>query len=656
MTTRTQLRRPHRSRPATLLVSFGAALVASLVAGQTSDAPRAVPIGQTQDPAREAAQRRQAQLATLDQFQVFHEFTLRDRQPESGITFQHQITADSAKEYKPNHYDHGNGLAVADVDGDDRLDLYFVSQTGSNGLWRNLGNGRFEDITQTAGVGLSDRIGASASFADYDNDGDADLFVTTVKFGNVLFQNDGSGTFIDVTKSAGLHHVGHSSGAVFFDYDRDGHLDLFVTNVGVYTTDALGPGGYYIGFGFLEGGQSDAFGGHLSPDRTERSLLYRNLGDGRFEDVTTSSGLVDTGWSGDASPTDLNGDGYPDLYVLSMQGDDRYWENVEGKRFVEKTKEYFSQTPWGSMGVKFFDQNNDGRQDLILTDMHSDMSIEVGIPEEKRKSDMQWPDEFLQGGADNIFGNAFYRRQADGSFAEISDPIGAENYWPWGLSTGDLNADGWEDVFIASSMNFPWRYGINTVLLNNRGDKLLDSEYILGVEPRRGGAAMKPWVEMDCDGADANRDQCNGRSGRFQLLGTLGSRSSAIFDADGDGDLDIITNEFNSEPLVLVSDLSARKPIRYLQVALVGSRSNRDGLGAEITVSAGGKRYTRVLDGVSGYLSHSRMPLYFGLGDAATIESVEVKWPSGMTQTLTEGIQINSTLKITEEAEARASE
>ncbi len=650
---------PSRGRclgPGGVLVAALAIAAPGFAQSAPAEPPRQVPIGQTSDPAMDARLRRQEQLQTLGQFEVFHEFTLRDRQPESGITFSHRITDDSGRSYKPNHYDHGNGIAVADVDGDGRLDVYFVSQLGSNELWRNAGGGRFENITTTAGVALADRVGASASFADYDNDGDADLYTTSVKFGNALFQNDGKGRFTDVTASAGLAHTGHSSGATFFDYDLDGHLDLFVANVGVYTTDKLGPGGYYVGFDVLEDGRSDAFSGHLTPDRFERSLLYRNLGNGHFEDVTEKVGLVDTGWSGDASPADLNGDRYPDLYVLNMQGDDHYWENVEGKRFVDKTADYFSRTPWGSMGVKFFDQNNDGRQDLLLTDMHSDMSKEVGIAEERLKSDMQWPDAFLQGGADNIFGNAFYRQTANGKFEEISDAIGAENYWPWGLSTGDLNADGWEDVFIASSMNFPWRYGINSVLLNNRGTKLLASEYILGVEPRRGGAAMKPWFTMDCDGADSARQECQGRSGRFELLGTLGTRSSAIFDLDDDGDLDIITNEFNSEPLVLINDLAPRVPIRHLKVVLVGTRSNRDGLGAVVRVTAAGSTHTKVHDGVSGYLSHSRMPLYFGLGRATGVERVEVSWPSGITQTITEGISINSTLTITEEAEAEASE
>ena len=643
---------PSRQTISALLIAILVAAALLITLESVVAQVRQVPIGQQTDPAGDAAARRSAQLSTLGQFKVFHDFRFKDRQPESGITFKHQCTDDSGRAYKPNHYDHGNGVVAADVDGDALLDLYFVNQIGSNELWRNVGSGRFENVTEAAGVALADRIGASASFADIDNDGDADLYVTTVRFGNSLFLNDGEGRFEDVTAAAGLTHTGHSSGALFLDFDRDGLLDLLLTNVGVYTTDQKGPGGYFVGFGYLPGTtQSDAFGGHLTPSRFERSVLYRNLGSGRFEDVSESTGLIDTSWSGDASFTDLNGDGFPDIYLLNMQGDDHFYVNIDGKRFAERTAEMFPRTPWGSMGIKFFDSNNDGRMDLILTDMHSDMSKDIPIAEEKLKSDMQWPDDFLQDGSNNIFGNAFYVQQADGTFQERSDQMGTENYWPWGLSVGDLNADGWEDVFIAASMNFPFRYGVNTVLLNNRGERFLDSEYVLGVEPRRGGQAMKVWIQMNCDGADKSHPQCQGRSGRFDLLGTLGTRSSVVFDIEGDGDLDIVTNEFNSEPMVLVSDLSDRTDIRYLEVQPVGTTSNRDGLGATVRVKVGSRTLTKVQDGTSGYLSHSRMPLYFGLGDAEKVDAVEVLWPTGRIQQVTDSIAINSRLEIVEEAE-----
>jgi hypothetical protein len=587
------------------------------------------------------AERKKAQLAAVDQFKVFYDFHFTDRVKESGITFVHRIVDDAGKTYKAVHYDHGNGIAAADVDGDGLPDIYFLNQVGGNELWKNLGNGRFRNITKEAGVALADRISVAASFADIDNDGDEDLFVTTVRGGNVLFENDGHGHFKDISKEAGVDYVGHSSGAVFFDYDNDGLLDLFVCNVGRYTNDAKGRGGAYVGL-------PDAFSGHLHPDRSEASILYKNLGHNRFKDVSAQV-LQHTAWTGDASFADLNGDGFPDLYVLNMQGDNHYYENVKGEKFVEKTDQLFPKTPWGAMGIKFFDYDNDGRPDLLLTDMHSDMSEEIGPDREKLKSRMQWPDAFLQGGANNIFGNALFHNLGDGKFEEVSDRMGVENYWPWGPSVGDLNADGWDDIFIASSMNFPFRYGINSLLLNNRGEKFLDSEFLLGVEPRRGGRTHTAWFDLDCSSEkDAERQPCRGKTGKITVMATLGSRSALLMDIDGDGDLDIVTNEFNAAPQVLVSDLAQKKKIHYLQVRLVGTASNRDGLGATVRVRAGGRLFTKWNDGKSGYLSQSALPLYFGLGDATAIEGIEVDWPSGRKQVVSGGWRMNSTLRITE--------
>ncbi len=591
-------------------------------------------------------ERKEKQLATRYRFRVFHDFQFEDQYPRSQITFQHQIVDDAGKDYKAVHYDHGNGLAVADVDGDGRHDLYFTTQLGSNELWRNLGQGRFENITAEAGVGLADRISVAASFADIDNDGDQDLFVTTVRMGNSLFENLGRGRFKEITRAAGMSHVGHSSGAVFFDYNRDGLLDLFLTNVGVYTTDRQGAGGYYIGV-------EDGFSGHLYPKRAEQSILYKNLGNKRFLDVSEEVHLTDTSWSGDATFADLNNDLWPDLYVLNMQGNDHFYENVGGTKFVEKTAELFPTSPWGAMGIKFFDYNNDGLFDLLITDMHSDMSDDIDylVPvAEKLKSIMKWEESYLIGHEKSIWGNAFYKNIGGGKFVEISTQIGVENYWPWGVSVEDLNADGYGDVFITASMNYPYRYGVNSVLLNNEGEAFLDSEFILGVEPRRDGRTVKPWFELDCSGADQEHDACTELSGSLVVLGSLGTRASVIFDLDGDGDMDIVTNEFNSEPQVLVSSLAGVRDIRFIKLNLVGRKSNRNGLGARVTVwTTEGQRLTRTQDGKCGYLSQCVLPLYFGLTPSNGIEKIVVKWPSGHEQTITKSIEINKTLDIVED-------
>src|SRR5205807_2533816 len=160
----------------------------------------------------------------------------REEAKKAGIDFHMKFLPDEQGEkFKINLYDHGCGVAVGDFDGDGHDDIYFVNQLGSNKLYRNKGDGTFEDVTDKAGVGLGDRICVAATWADYDNDGKPDLFVTSTRGGNVLFHNLGGGKFEDVTKKAGLTHIGHSQAAVFFDYDNDGYLDLFVTNTGKWT-------------------------------------------------------------------------------------------------------------------------------------------------------------------------------------------------------------------------------------------------------------------------------------------------------------------------------------------------------------------------------------------------------------------------------------
>jgi len=591
--------------------------------------------------------RQKAQMEAARQFKEFYQFRFQDKLKESGITFTYHAVDDVTKHMRMGHYDHGSAVAVVDVEREAAYDIYFANQVGGNELWKNLGGGKFKNITQEAGVAVPGRISVAAAFGDVDNDGSQDLFVTTVRGGNVLFKNDGLGHFKDVTQEAGLGLVAHSSGAFFFDYDNDGLLDLLVCNVGKYTYDDKGPDGEYIGI-------PNAFSGHLYPDRYEYPVLYKNMGNHRFKDVTADVGLNPHGWCGDATFGDVNGDGWPDIFFLNMQGHSHYFENEGGKRFVEKTEQYFPKTPWGAMGIKFFDYDNDGRMDLFIVDMHSDMSQEPGPENEKRKSDITWTDSYIQGAkADFIWGNALYHKLANGRFEEVSDRLGLETYWPWGPSVGDLNADGWDDIFIASGMSYPYRYGINSLLLNDHGRRFDDAEFVLGIEPRKN--LYTPWFEIDCSDAQEKSAQerldsrvCVGQKGKSVVMAPRSSRSSVIFDLDNDGDLDIVTNDFNSEPQVLVSNLAQRKPIHWLKIVLTGTRSNRNGLGATVGVRAGGQTYTKYNDGKSGYLAQSVLPLYFGLGDTDKVEQVEVDWPSGRKQVLPVGIEANQTLHITE--------
>jgi len=623
-----------------------------------ADATVLVPDEKQQQAVRAALKANAArQRADASSWKVFHGFGFQDRLPESGITFRQVPVDDGARDYKAVHYDHGTAIAAADVDGDGRPDLFFANQRGGNQLWRNVGGGRFADITAQAGVAMAGKVIVGASFADIDNDGRPDLLVTTVRQGTVLFHNEGGGRFRDITAEAGVSpgKPGHGSGAVFFDYDRDGKLDLFICNVGVYTRNEKGRAGEYVG-------RSDAFQGWQYLERSEMSPLFRNRGDGRFENASEAMGLVHRAWSGDATFCDLDADGFPELYVLSMSGEDRYYANRQGSRFEDRTAAYFPKTPWGSMGVKFFDQNRDGLMDLFVTDMHSDMTtaqinagdINLTVAFERTKSDAwcaaEWKPEQFRAASRSVFGNAFFQNQGSGqAFAEVSAAVGAETYWPWGVTVADFNADGDEDVFVTAGMGYPLRYVANSLLLNEGGQRFQAAESVLGLEPRRGDPMLREAFTLDTALPEERRHPlAKGRSGKVRVMGVASSRSSVALDVDGDGDLDLVTNEWNDAPQVLISDLSARTTLRFLQVRLVGTVSNRDGLGATVRVHCGSRVQTRFHDGKSGYLAQSSLPLYFGLGSDAAVDRIEVVWPSGRRQVRTAPIPLNGTLELVE--------
>lgn len=593
-----------------------------------------------------------AQTSAASRYRTFTGFRFTDRLPQSGITFTHKMTEDSGRAEKAVHYDHGSAVALADVDGDGLPDIFFGNQIGGNELWQNLGAGRFQKITTATPVALSHAVTVGAGFADLDNDGDPDLMVTTVREGTFLFENTGKGNFRDITAAAGIHLKGHSSGVAFLDFDRDGQLDVFITNVGRFTSDQKGPGGYYIGL-------TNAFSGHLFAERHERPFLLRNEGRLKFREMAAEMNIGYCGWNGDAQVCDINGDGFPDLYVLNMQGDDRLLANQGGKRFEDQTGRFFPKTPWGAMGVALLDFNQDGAFDFALTDMHSDMTSgqnrqrgRFNSSVEKAKAEAwctaQWSDAFLQGASNNIFGNAFYFATSTIPFLEVSDRVDAETFWPWGISAGDLNADGYEDLFVSAGMGYPFAYAINNVLLNENGKIFRPSEFIVGVEPRREGRVSKACFTLETSGADKDHPLARGRTGTLEVRSSLSTRSSAFADLDADGDLDIVTNEFDDVPQILISNLAEQRNIGYLLVKLIGRKSNRDGIGATIRVKAGPLSLHRYHSGKGGYLQVSSLPVYFGLGNASKVDEVEITWPSGVTQHVTDGLGLSRVLIVEE--------
>ncbi|NQZ02658.1 MAG: CRTAC1 family protein [Bdellovibrionales bacterium] len=551
-----------------------------------------------------------------------------------------EVVDDVALRAIPMHYDHGNGLAAADVNGDGFVDIYFVSQLGSNELWLNRGDGSFELSPDNQVLEVADRVSVAASFADTDNDGDADLYVTTVRDGNLFFENKG-GRFTDMTEQSGLGYKGHSSGVVFFDANNDGLLDLFLSNVGEYTTSRRAESNYCIGY-------EDAFFFHKDASRSEASRLYLNRGENTFQDVSENYLPKALGWNGDAFFHDFNRDGLADLYVLNMQGDDSVLFNKRGKAFELASTSLVSMSPWGSMFGTVVDVDNDGAFEAFVTDMHSDMieDLDFGnLDKEYSKNSKRYSEEFLQDSSNNIVGNALFGIEASKPWVDKSDALGLETYWPWGASLGDFNADGFTDIFITASMNFPRRYHPNSLMLNNKGEGFVDQSVVSEIEPRLSDVTHKEWFRLRCDDLDklkkicqeckANKElaQCGATlsTGEMVVYGSLGSRSSVVFDIENDGDLDIITNEFGSRPQVLVNQREQSR--NHLRLYLEGQRSNRMGLGAIVTLRfSDGEHQVQALNGKSGYLSQSSLPLYWSWQASRKPTSLEVKWPGGVLQ------------------------
>jgi hypothetical protein len=551
-----------------------------------------------------------------------------ERAESAGLKFVMKfLPSEQGENFKINFYDHGSGVAIGDYDGDGLDDVFFCNQLGPCALFHDEGGGKFREVTKDAGelaAALDGKICVGAVWADVDGDGLEDLFVTTVRGGNVLLKNLGGGRFRDATKESGLSLVTESWSPCFFDMDGDGDLDLLVTNTAHWTYDQYDDRQRY-------------FAGKISLDELisspkEPNVLYRNDGKGHFTDVTDASGMRGTGWCGDMAVFDYDGDGAPDVFVCNMFGSSVLYHNDGKGVFTDVTKQTLGRTSWGAVGARAFDYDGDGRLDLFVVDMHSDMwmpfNLDPAFVEEHKKyrsffersiqlrlqspkADQEFAQKIGIKPDEVVFGNTLYRARGDGKFDEVSDAAHVETLWPWGIAEGDFDCDGNVDAYIPSGMGLPLFYWRNS-LLRNRGDgTFVDVCKEAGTEPPPGGTETDQWI------------------GSKRVVRS--SRAAATADFDGDGRLDLVVNNFNDRAFYFHN---VSVPRHWCELRLVGTKSNREAIGALVRLTAGGKTQVRQVQAAGGYLSQSSNVLHFGLADATTITKIEIRWPSGLLQTL----------------------
>ena len=549
----------------------------------------------------------------------------RDTVPKNGIDFRMSfLPSEQGETFKINLYDHGCGLAVADYDGDGHDDVLFLNQLGPNALYRNLGDGTFKNTTDEAGpLALADRIKVGAAFGDYDNDDDQDLYITSTRGGNVLFENLGEGQFRDVTHEAGVALVAHSQTPAFFDYDNDGDLDLFVTNTAKWTSDEFEENTkHFVGPSML-------WQYVTSDEDLEHNVLFRNNGDGSFTNVTEAAGVAGRGWGGDVAAFDYDEDGDLDLLVTNMLGMSQLLQNDGHAHYDDVTVETLRRTTYGAIGVKAFDYDDDGRLDLFMADMHSDMwmpgfeRIKIDPNSKYRhRYGPRWDvdpgvrawekDEMERFGLNYEelrFGNSLFRNGGAGRFTEVSDVAGMETFWPWGVAVGDFDNDRHEDAFLPSGMGYPFFYWPSNLMMNNGEGTFSDRVTEEGIEPPAEGQYLPEWI----GGQQAARS----------------SRCAATADFDGDGRLELIVNNFNDRPYCFQNQFPRR---HYVAFRLRGTKSNHDAIGAVVKLFMGSRVMVRQVHCSGGYLSQSSKTLHFGLGDDQRIDRVEIRWPSGTRQ------------------------
>ncbi|HWS87783.1 MAG TPA: CRTAC1 family protein [Pyrinomonadaceae bacterium] len=502
---------------------------------------------------------------------------------QAGVNFRHVSTPE--KRYIVESM--SGGVALLDYDNDGFLDIFFVNSltvdlVRSKGktrsaLYRNRGDGTFADVTERAGVG-DVGWGMGAAVADYDNDGDDDIYVTCVG-PNHLLKNNGDGTFTDVSKQAGVADPRWSAGAAFVDYDRDGWLDLFVANYVAFDFDNLPEFGRDKTCQFK--GVAVQCGPRGMPG--DGDSLYRNNGDGTFTDVTKKAAVSDpNGYYGmGVIASDFDEDGLTDIFVANDSTPNFHYRNngdgtFKEAGFLSGTALSESGGAQGSMGVTVADYDHDGRLDLFITN---------------------FDDEY----------NTLYHNDGQNSFTDFSykAKVAAVSlpYVGWGTKFFDYDNDGWVDLFVANGHVYPQIKSFrqrNFVHRNNRDGTFAEVAEQLGA----------PFAER--------------RAGRGAAFGDL----------DNDGDVDIVLNNLGDAAQVLRNDGGSAAG-NFVLVKTVGVKSNRGGVGARVRVVSGDLSQKDEVRSGDSYLSQSDRRLHFGLERRTKIDLIEVRWPGGAVDKVT---------------------
>ncbi|MCH8275275.1 MAG: VCBS repeat-containing protein [Armatimonadetes bacterium] len=561
---------------------------------------------------------------------------------ESGIDFQNVLLKEHHKKYLLN----GSGVCVGDFDGDSRPDIYFVSQDGANRLYRQVGDLVFEDVTSRAGVDGGDAMGAGASFADVDNDGDLDLFVCNIDGPDLLYINQGNGTFKESAEVAGVASPGASTMASFADYDRDGDLDLYLVTYRLYSAYEEAPVIHYIEIDGKLTIRPDQWehwalmSGHYV-EAGQKDILFRNNGDGTFTDVSGEAGIrgYDLGLS--ATWWDYNDDGWPDIYVANdLKSSDHLYRNNGDGTFTDVIEETVPHTTWFSMGADSADINNDGLFDLMV----GDMSSTTHFMQKTTMGAMGWSGWFLDSAEPRQYmRNTLYLNTGTDRLMEVAYLTGLANTdWTWSIKFGDLDNDGRVDVFVSNGMeknvnDSDWTTKWERLMEQGRTD---EASRLIHERPRQ------PEVNLAFRNlGDFEFENVGARWG-LDFRGV--THGAAFADLDRDGDLDIVINNLHDPAIIYRNDSQSEHRIL---IRLVGTQSNRFGVGAKVTLETKAGLQVRQLTLARGYLSQDEPLIHFGLGESDRVSRLTVEWPSGVEQVV-KNLRADRFYTITEPASA----